>query len=140
METNLPPSLPPEKHTGSGIMGELRQLIASISFHLLTLFKLAQIEAVEIKKRLFLKFFLLGISLFFFISAFFTANAAAVFYLNEFLDNWQLSLLAVTGGNLIIGAIFIIIATSLSLPFFKDTITELENDLVWITEKYKAKK
>lgn len=138
METNLPPTLPTER--SSGILGELRQLMAGVSFHLLTLLKLAQIEAEETKKRIFWKIFFLLIALLFFVGAFLTANTAAAFYLYELLEQWQLALLALAGGNLILGALFVIIASCLPIPFFKDTITELETDLLWITEKYRTRK
>lgn len=140
MKNSSPPSTLSEQSSGSGLLGEGRQLISSVSLHLLTLLKLAQLEAGEAYGRIIRKVILLVIASIFFLGTYFTLNAAGACYLKTLLDDWTLALLALSGANVVLGLIFILIGSLISTtPLFKDTLTELENDLLWITEKYRAK-
>lgn len=139
METSIQPP-DPSGSENTGIMGEIRHLLAAISIHLLALIKLGQMEIDEAKRRMVKKVVFLVIAALFFFASFMAANAAGAFYLYEYFDKWETALLALALGNLAIGILFVIIAGCLSLtPVFKDTMAELETDLLWISEKYRAK-
>lgn len=136
--TKMPPHVQEEE---SGLSQRVRYLLSSISAHLLALLKLGQLEAGEAQSRISKKLFFLSVSAVFFFVFYICANGAGAFYLQSLGFEWKFIFLMLAGANLILGLVFIGLASACTLsPMFKETLTELENDLIWLKERRNAKR
>ena len=125
----------------SSLSQKIRFLLSTGSAHLLALLKLGQLEAAEAQTRIAKKLVFLAIAAVFFFVFYVCANVAGAFYLRPLVDKWEYVFLILSGANLILGLIFAGAAARFTLsPMFRETLTELETDLIWLKERRNAKR
>lgn len=131
----------PIQEDESGLSQKVRFLLSTFSAHLLALLKLGRMEASEAQGRIGKKIVFLAISLVFFLGFYLCVNVAGAFYLHNLVGSWRYAFLILSGSNLILGLVFAGISTCFKLsPLFQETLTELENDLIWLKERRNAKR
>lgn len=134
-------STSPIQEDESGLSQRVRFLLSTCSAHLLALLKLGRLEAAEAQGRIGKKIVFLAISLVFFFVFYMCTNVAGAFYLQPLVEKWEYVFLILSGANLILGLVFAGISACFKLsPLFQETLTELENDLIWLKERRNAKR
>lgn len=130
-------------YVSTGISGEIRRVVASCSEHILCLLKLGQLEAAEAGTKIAQKILCLALATVFLLGFYLILNAAIACCLYSLLglETWILPLFILALGNLLLAGLVFLVNKRLSVtPIFKDTLTELETDLVWLKEHPKAEK